>query len=98
MFDSVVTMDEEDEERRAALGHAYGAIIRALEGRSPLWVGVDDGNLRAILRDIQPLDQVQEDRAVADLKKLSRSALHLQATTRQELVLRWKRRGWSQGV
>jgi hypothetical protein len=70
LFDSVVKMDEEDEERRAALGHAYGAIVR----------------------EIQPFDQVQADRAVADLKMLSGSALPLQATRRQELVLRWKRR------
>lgn len=98
LFDSVVEIDEEDEEGRAALGHAYGAIVQALEGTSTLWVGVDDGYLRAILREIQPFDQLQADRAVADLKMLSGLALPLQATTRQELVLRWKRRGWSQGV
>lgn len=98
LFDSVVKMDEEDEETRAALGHAYGAIVQALEGMSALWVGVDDGYLRAILREIQPFDRLQADRAVADLKMLSGLALPLQGTRRPELVLRWKRRGWSQGV
>lgn len=96
-YDRVVEMGSGEDERRA-LSHAFGAVVKAFSETSPLWMGMEEDNLRGILGEMHPISDEVVRNAIDDLQRLRSSNPEAQESCRKTLILKWKKAGWENGV